>query len=211
MLERRLKRPEEVTNAVPTYLARVEIRAKVAYACARSEPRAHLVATMSHSDEDPRDPVNAPQYSAVVLPHPQATVGPVDDSVGFMVAQDDVDAAVNKAVDAQLEAEAALDRAARAERTASEIRQSTREMLEGMRNLECQVLGPAQNGTLPRSMSSALQARQEGRSTFEPFPPGSEPTREAWPEGTLSVSRRRTSVVGATKKGYPAYRRRRSP
>lgn len=53
------------------------------------------------------------------MQHPQAEVNPRYDT---LVAQDDVDAATN--------------RAARAERTAIEIRQSNRELLERVRMLE---------------------------------------------------------------------------
>uniref|UniRef100_A0AAV1VM20 Uncharacterized protein n=1 Tax=Peronospora matthiolae TaxID=2874970 RepID=A0AAV1VM20_9STRA len=134
---------------------------------------------MSFRDEGPRDPVNAPQFSASGLPRPQAVVDPHDGTAGVLVAQDDVDAAVNKAVDAQLEAEAALDLAARAERAANEIRQSNRELLERMRNLERQVLGHAQTGTQLRPMSLGRRARREGRSTYDPLTPRTEPTREA--------------------------------
>uniref|UniRef100_A0AAV1UFQ0 Uncharacterized protein n=1 Tax=Peronospora matthiolae TaxID=2874970 RepID=A0AAV1UFQ0_9STRA len=101
---------------------------------------------MKRREESPHDQVRAPQSSASVFPHTKAAAGPRDDSVGFLVAQDKVDAAVNKSVDVQLEAEAASERAAQTERTASEIRQSKREMLEWMRNLERQVFGYAQNG-----------------------------------------------------------------
>ena len=134
---------------------------------------------MSFRDEGPRDPTNVPRSSASDLPRPQAAVGPRDGNTGDLVAQDDIDAAVNKAADAQLEAEAALDRAARAERTASEIRQSNHELLERMRNLERQVLGHAQTGTQPRPMSLARRERREGRSTYDPLTPRAEPTREA--------------------------------
>ena len=41
---------------------------------------------------------------------------------GILVSQDDVDEAVNKAADAQLEAEAAHERAKKAERTANDFR-----------------------------------------------------------------------------------------
>ena len=68
-------------------------------------------------------------------------LGPRGDNAGVLVAQYDLDEAVNKAVDDQLEAENALERAAQAEKTASEIRQSKRKLLERMRNLERQVHG----------------------------------------------------------------------
>jgi hypothetical protein len=48
-----------------------------------------------------------------------------------------------------------------------------------MRNLERQVLGHAQAGTQPRPMSLVRRARREGRSTYEPLTPRTEPTREA--------------------------------
>uniref|UniRef100_A0AAV1UT86 Uncharacterized protein n=1 Tax=Peronospora matthiolae TaxID=2874970 RepID=A0AAV1UT86_9STRA len=179
MTERRLERHEKAKSAVPTYPARVDIRASVHNTCARLEPRAHGVVKMSFRDEGPRDPINAPRSSASDLPLPQAVMGPRDGNAGVLVAQNDVDAAVNKAVDAYLEAEAALDRAARAKRTPSEIRHSKCEQLERMRNLERQVLGHAQNGTQPRAMSLARRARREGRSTYEPLTPRTEPTREA--------------------------------
>ena len=115
---------------------------------------------MSLRDEGPRDPINVPRTSASNLPRPQAVVGPRDGTAGVLVAQDDVDAAVNKAVDAQLDTEAALDRAARAKRTASEIRQSTRELFERMRNLQRQFLGHAQPGMQPRPMSLARRERR---------------------------------------------------
>uniref|UniRef100_A0AAV1U5I4 Uncharacterized protein n=1 Tax=Peronospora matthiolae TaxID=2874970 RepID=A0AAV1U5I4_9STRA len=134
---------------------------------------------MLFRDEGPRDPINVPRSSASGLPRPQAVVGPHDGNAGVLVAQDDADAAVNKDVDAQLDDGAALVRAARAEITASEIRQSNRELLERMRNLERQVLGHAHTGTQPRSMSLERRARLEGRSNFEPLFPRTDPTREA--------------------------------
>uniref|UniRef100_A0AAV1TXR1 Uncharacterized protein n=1 Tax=Peronospora matthiolae TaxID=2874970 RepID=A0AAV1TXR1_9STRA len=177
--ERRLERLKEAKSAAPTYPARVETRANVHDTCARLEPRAHGVTTISFCDEDPRDPISVPRSSASDPPRPQAVVGPRDVTAGVLVAQDDVDTALNKAVDAQLEAEAAFDRSARAERAASETRQSYRELLERMRNLERQDLGHAQAGTQPDSMSLASRARREGSSTYEPLTPRTDPTREA--------------------------------
>ena len=63
---------------------------------------------------------------------------------GVLVAQYDVDEAVNKAADAQLETETAHERAEKAERTANEVRQSNRDLLERLRNMERQVLEHAQ-------------------------------------------------------------------
>ena len=82
-------------------------------------------------------------------------VGPHDGNSGVLVAQDDIDEAANKSADARLEAKDALERAAQAERTASEIRQSKRELLKWMRNLERHVLGHAQTEAQPRPMSYA--------------------------------------------------------
>ena len=57
--------------------------------------------------------------------------------------------AVNKAADAQLEAEAAHERAAKAERTANEIWHSRRDLLRWLRNLERQGIGHVQLGVQP--------------------------------------------------------------
>ena len=78
-----------------------------------------------------------------------------------------MDAAVFKAADAKLEAEAVIGRAARAERTASEVRKYNRELIERMRSMEQQVFGHTHTETQPRPMSSARRARLEARSTFK--------------------------------------------
>ena len=83
---------------------------------------------------------------------------PHERKTGILVSQDDVDRTVKKAADAQLEAEVALKRAAKAARTANEIRKSTRELLKSLMNLERQILGGAQ----PRPMSSTRRARRQG-------------------------------------------------
>ena len=70
----------------------------------------------------PCDQQYDPLSSAPGLPHRQAAVGPRGDNTSVLVAQNDVDEAVNRAPDTQLGAEAALERAAQAEKTASEIR-----------------------------------------------------------------------------------------
>ncbi|CAI5711501.1 unnamed protein product [Peronospora effusa] len=126
-----------------------------------------------------RDPQCGLQSSAPVPPHQLAEEGPQDGNAGVLVAHDDVDQAVNRAADAQLEAEAASERAAQAKKTASENRQSNRELLERIRILERQMLGQVQTGSRPRLMSSARRSRREGRSTYEPLKPASEPNREA--------------------------------
>ena len=95
-------------------------------------------------------------------------VDPHERGAGVLVAQYDGDEVVNKAADAQLEAEAALQCPEKLKRSANEIRRSNRELLERMRNLECQVLGFAQTRMQPRPMSSARQARREG-TIYEPF------------------------------------------
>ena len=55
---------------------------------------------------------------------------------------------MNKAADAQLEAEAAYERAEKTERTAIESRQSNRDLLERLRNLEHRSIGHAQAGAI---------------------------------------------------------------
>ena len=92
---------------------------------------------------------------------------PHGHNAGVLVAQDDVDEAVNRDADAQLEAEAALGSATQADKTASEIRQSNRELLERMRKLERQVHGNAQTGAQPRPMSLVRRAIREKRSNYE--------------------------------------------
>ena len=52
------------------------------------------------------------ESSKLDLPNPQAVMGSHGDNVGVLAAQADLNEAVNKAVDAQLEAESALERAA---------------------------------------------------------------------------------------------------
>ena len=84
-----------------------------------------------------------------------------------MVEQEDLNKAVNKTTDAQLEAETALERAEKAERTAKEIRQLTRKLLERMRKLERQVIGHEQMGAQLRPMTSTSRARRECRSTYD--------------------------------------------
>ena len=101
---------------------------------------------------DPCDQQYDPLSSAPGLPHRQAAVGPRRDNAGVLVSQDDVEEDVNRAADAQLEAEAALERAAQTEKNASEIGHSNRELLERMRNLERQAHGNAQMGTQSRPM-----------------------------------------------------------
>ena len=60
---------------------------------------------------------------------------PTNVALAFWLAQDDVNKDVNKASDAQIKAEAALERAEKAWRTANEIRLSDRELFERLRNL----------------------------------------------------------------------------
>ena len=83
--------------------------------CARVESRASPEAAVALHGEVPREPRYDPQSIVPGLPRPQAVVSPRDGNTGFLVAQDDVDQAVNKAADAQLEAEADLERAAHCE------------------------------------------------------------------------------------------------
>uniref|UniRef100_M4C4U4 Uncharacterized protein n=1 Tax=Hyaloperonospora arabidopsidis (strain Emoy2) TaxID=559515 RepID=M4C4U4_HYAAE len=177
--ERHLELRESVRNAAPTNTARVETQSSVCDTGARLVPRASRGPMMLRQWMDPCDQQYDPLSRAPGLPHRQAAVGPRGDNTSVLVAQNDVDEAVNRAPDTQLEAEAALERAAQAENTASEIRQSNRELLERMRNLERQVHGNAQMGTQPRLMALARQERRDGRPTYETRTPLSEPTREA--------------------------------
>uniref|UniRef100_A0AAV1TH51 Uncharacterized protein n=1 Tax=Peronospora matthiolae TaxID=2874970 RepID=A0AAV1TH51_9STRA len=101
---------------------------------------------MSFRYEGPRDPANVPRSSAFDLTRHQVVVGPRDGNAGVLGAQKDVDAAVNKADDAQLEDEAALDRSARSERASSEIRQSNRELLEKESTWNARFLGTRRVG-----------------------------------------------------------------
>ena len=95
------------------------------------------------------------------------------DNAGVLVVQADVYEAVNKAADPQLEAEAALGRAAQAEKTEGDIRQADRELLKLMTNLERMIYRNAQTGTQPRSISSVRRVRREERSVYEPQTPSS--------------------------------------
>ena len=76
-------------------------------------------------------------------------------------AQDDVKETVNKAFDAQLEAEASLERAAKANRIVNVIRQSNHELFERSRKLERLVLGFGQAGAQPYPMSLARRDNAE--------------------------------------------------
>uniref|UniRef100_M4BVY0 Uncharacterized protein n=1 Tax=Hyaloperonospora arabidopsidis (strain Emoy2) TaxID=559515 RepID=M4BVY0_HYAAE len=137
--ERHLELRERVRNAAPTNPARVETQASVCDTGARLVPRASRGTMMLRQWMYPCDQQYDLLSSAPGLPHRQAEVGPRGDNAGVLVSQEDVDEAVNRAVDAQLAAEAALEHAAQAETTASEILQSNRELR--MRNLERQVHG----------------------------------------------------------------------
>ena len=128
-------------------------------------------------DECLSDPQYNQRPSELDPPHPRAVVD--ERRAGVLVAQDDVDEALNKAANDQLEDESAHERAKKAEIIANEIRQSNRELLKWLRNLERQVCGHAQAGTQPRPMSSARRARREGRSTFKTQHSASEPDHGA--------------------------------
>ena len=83
------------------------------------------------SREGPCDPKHDPRSSEPVHPLSQTVRGRHEGNVGVLVAQDDVDEALNKVTNDQQEAEAALERYSQAERTASGIRQSNREFIKG--------------------------------------------------------------------------------
>ncbi|OWZ16340.1 hypothetical protein PHMEG_0009879 [Phytophthora megakarya] len=87
--------------------------------------------------------LGAPQYGPQSNGHYQPRQSPVEDRhVGTVgpTAQDDVDVAVNRALDAQLGDERAEEVAWRAERTTEQLRQSNRELLARLRALETRVL-----------------------------------------------------------------------
>ncbi|CAI5746337.1 unnamed protein product [Peronospora destructor] len=130
-------------------------------------------------EEDPRAQLYGPRSSGRHQQSPQVVEDHHADMDRVLVAQDDVDAAVNRAADAQQEAEEAEERAARAEKTAAEIRQSNRELFERMRMLERQFLGQPQTGTQPHEMSAGRRARREGRSTYAPLTQPAEHPRES--------------------------------
>ena len=82
-------------------------------------------------DECLRDPQYNQRPSELDPPHPRAVVDSHERRAGVLVAQDDVDEAVKKADDAQLEAEAANERNEMSERTAKEICSRTAGCLNG--------------------------------------------------------------------------------
>ena len=79
---------------------------------ARDKNRATRELTMPLRKEDPRESRYVSRFSELDFPNPQAVVGPRGDNAGYMVAQEDIDEAANKAVDAQLGDENALQRTA---------------------------------------------------------------------------------------------------
>ena len=118
------------------YHARVETRAIAHDTCARMEPRASLKPVKLLHDEDLRDLQYHTRSNELGLSHPRSVVDPHERRAGVLMAQDDVDEAVNKAAYAQLEAETANKGDEKAERNANEVQQSNRELLERLRNLE---------------------------------------------------------------------------
>ena len=161
--------------------------------CVRMKPRASPHPSKLLRDEGPLGPQYSQRPSILGPPHPRAVVNPHERRAGVLVAQDDVDEAVNKANDAHLEAEAANERADKAERTANEIRQSSREPLGQLRKLKRQVHGHAQAGAQPRPTSSARRARREGQSSNDTQHSALEPDHGAELDNTLSIAQRRTS------------------
>ncbi|OWZ13919.1 hypothetical protein PHMEG_00012677 [Phytophthora megakarya] len=125
-----------------------------------------------------RGNLGAPQYGPQSSGHFQPRQSPVEGRHGGTVgptAQDDMDVAVNRALDAQLGAERAEDVAWLAEWTTEQRRRSNRELLARLRALETRVLGRAQAAARPPQRapgsdgSMARQARREGRSIHTPI------------------------------------------
>ena len=106
------------------YPARVENRDIVYDTCVRMEPRASPEPSTLLRDEGPHGPQYNQRSIQLDPAHPQSVVGPHKRNAGILVAQEDVDEAVNKATTAQLKDEAALQRATQADRAANEIGQS---------------------------------------------------------------------------------------
>ena len=80
-------------------------------------------------DECLSDPQYNQRPSELDPPHPRAVVD--ERRAGVLVAQDDVDEAVNKAADAQIEAEAVHERNEMSEKTVKEICSRTAGCLNG--------------------------------------------------------------------------------
>ena len=107
------------------YHARVDTRAIAHNACARMKHCASLEPSKLLRDDGLRDPQYNQRPSKICPPHPRAVVDPHERRASVLVAQNEVDEAVNKAVDVHLEAETAHERS----RRQSEQRQSNRELL----------------------------------------------------------------------------------
>ncbi|KAG1681914.1 hypothetical protein DVH05_024111 [Phytophthora capsici] len=171
-LEPRPAHREEGWREAPTYPRMEGSRANEPYICARSEPRGWRSNETWMREEDPRAQRYGPRSTAYHPSSQQAGEDQRADTARALVAQGDMDDVASRAYDAQLEAEAASERAARAEGTATALRQSNRELLERMRSLEQRVFGGAQTGTHPRERvpgsdgSMARQARRAGRSMY---------------------------------------------
>ena len=109
MLEQHLERRGGARNLAPTYPNQLRIQASIYDTCAWLKPRAFHEPTLSLRGEGPRDSqYHDPRSREPDLLYPQAVVGPRDGNAVVLVAQGDIDKAVRKAADAQLEDEAAL-------------------------------------------------------------------------------------------------------
>ncbi|KAG1702106.1 hypothetical protein DVH05_009898 [Phytophthora capsici] len=163
---------EEGWREAPTYPRMERSRASELYICARSEPLGWRSNETWMREEDPRPQRYGPRSTAYHPSSQQAGKYQRADTARALVAQGDMDDVVSRAYDAQLKVEAASERAARADRTATSLRQSNRELLERMCSLEQRVFGGAQTGTHPRERvpgsdgSMARQARRAGRSMY---------------------------------------------
>ncbi|KAG3236212.1 hypothetical protein PI124_g18776 [Phytophthora idaei] len=115
-----------------------------------------------------------PQFGVSRPPNQQSAEGLRGGTAYAQVAHHDVETAVNRALNAQLEAERPEDRACRPERTTAWLRQSNHELLSRLRALEMSVYGAAQHGARPREQASgadgsmARQARRAARPLYAP-------------------------------------------
>ncbi|OWZ04125.1 hypothetical protein PHMEG_00024026 [Phytophthora megakarya] len=165
-------RPVGELSAVPTYRRQPGVRAIVPYNAAQVE--AHDWREPTH-EVDPRDPRYGPRSSAIHRSSQLSEADPRDGTGIVPVGRDEVDEALNRFHDAQLDVEEALRRSGQAQGTAAEIRQSNREILMRLRDLEVDRWGQARTGTRRRADHGdggggehARAARRAGRSTHAP-------------------------------------------
>ncbi|KAG6622039.1 uncharacterized protein IUM83_07316 [Phytophthora cinnamomi] len=122
----------------------------------------------------PRAPRGDPRSSTFGQPSQQSAEGVRRDRAYAWVFQGDVEAAANRALDAQVEAEEVTAQIAQTRRDLEAERQSNRELLARTRELEMRVFGAPRTGAQPRQ-SAARTARREGRSLYAPAPAPEDP------------------------------------